>query len=134
MVPYLCRTVPPCRVSFVSQKQSQVQYLCIVKLVSKSNDLSCSLRTTYGKPWSTSLEKRAAAIQRDREYRTHTTTCEAKKELNEKSVQILGYKTEHLQANDLIGMASNFGDLIPHLGHVDALSLFEDWLSETSDL
>ena len=103
--------------------------------MSKSNDLSCSLRTTYGKPWSTSLEKRAAAaIQRDREYRTHTTTCEAKKEKNEKSVQILGYKTEHLQANDLIGMASNFGDLISHLGHVDALSLFEDWLRETSDL
>ena len=34
----------------------------------------------------------------------------------------------------MVGMASNFGDLIPHLGHVDALSLFEDWLSETSDL
>ena len=31
-------------------------------------------------------------------------------------------------------MASNFGDLISHLGHVDALSLFEDWLRETSDL
>ena len=60
--------------------------------------------------------------------------CEAKKRKNKKSVQILGYKTEHLQANDLIGMASNFGDLISHLGHVDALSLFEDWLRETSDL
>ena len=34
----------------------------------------------------------------------------------------------------MVGMASNFGDLIPHLGHVDSLSLFEDWLSETSDL
>ena len=34
----------------------------------------------------------------------------------------------------MVAMASNFGDLIPHLGHVDALSLFEDWLSETSDL
>ena len=33
-----------------------------------------------------------------------------------------------------VELASNFGDLIPHLGHVDALSLFEDWLSETSDL
>lgn len=36
--------------------------------------------------------------------------------------------------SNMVGMASNFGDLIPHLGHVDALSLFEDWLSETSDL
>ena len=34
----------------------------------------------------------------------------------------------------MVGKASNFGDLIPHLGQVDALSLFEDWLSETSDL
>ena len=34
----------------------------------------------------------------------------------------------------MVGMASNFGDLIPHLGHVNALSLFEDWLSGTSDL
>ena len=36
--------------------------------------------------------------------------------------------------SNMVGMASNFGDLIPHLGHVDALGLFEDWLSETSDL
>ena len=36
--------------------------------------------------------------------------------------------------SNMVGMASNFGDLIPHLGHVDALSLFEDWLSETLDL
>ena len=36
--------------------------------------------------------------------------------------------------SNMVGMASNFGDLIPHLGHIDALSLFEDWLSETSDL
>ena len=36
--------------------------------------------------------------------------------------------------SNMVGMASNFGDLIPHLGQVDALSLFEDWLSETSDL
>jgi hypothetical protein len=36
--------------------------------------------------------------------------------------------------SNMVGMASNFGDLIPHLGHVNALSLFEDWLIETSDL
>ena len=36
--------------------------------------------------------------------------------------------------SNMVGTASNFGDLIPHLGYVDALSLFEDWLSETSDL
>ena len=34
----------------------------------------------------------------------------------------------------MVGMASNFGGLIPHLGHIDALNLFEDWLSETLDL
>ena len=73
-------------------------------------------------------------MRKVRECKTHTSTREAKQRENTKSVQILGYKTEHLQANDLIGMASNFGDLISHLGHIDALSLFEDWLSETSDL
>ena len=33
-----------------------------------------------------SSEKAAATIQRDQEYRTHTTMYEAKKEKNEKSV------------------------------------------------
>ena len=36
--------------------------------------------------------------------------------------------------SNMVGMASNFGDLIPHLAHIDALSLFEDWLIEASDL
>ena len=36
--------------------------------------------------------------------------------------------------SNVVGMASNFGDLIPHLGQVDASSLLEYWLSKTSDL
>ena len=36
--------------------------------------------------------------------------------------------------SNMVGMASNFGDLIPHLRQVDASSLFEYWLSKTSDL
>ena len=36
--------------------------------------------------------------------------------------------------SNVVGMASNFSDLIPHLGQVDASSLFEYWLSKTSDL
>ena len=36
--------------------------------------------------------------------------------------------------SNMVGMAPNFGDLIPHLGHIDASSLFEYWLSKTSDL
>ena len=36
--------------------------------------------------------------------------------------------------SNVVGMASNFGDLIPHLGQVDASSLLEYRLSKTSDL
>ena len=36
--------------------------------------------------------------------------------------------------SNMVGMASNFGDLIPHLGQVNASSLLEYWLSKTLDL
>ena len=88
-VPCLCRNALPMEYCLVPCENSpHFQCLCIIKLVSKSNDLSCFLRTTYGKPQSTSSEKRAAAataIQRDREYKCieHTPQCVKQREERE---------------------------------------------------
>jgi hypothetical protein len=36
--------------------------------------------------------------------------------------------------SNVVRLTPKLGDLIPHLGHFNALSSFEDWLSKTSDL
>jgi hypothetical protein len=39
-----------------------------------------------------------------------------------------------IRGSNMVGFALKLGDLIPHLGHFNVLSWFEDWLSKTSDL